>query len=99
MIAAKPKIGGIISPEQVRIQFDESHESMLAISEKQRQERQDQYNSRNESIELRKKQFTYVKKIEELETELAIAKEKLMIGSQIIKNLVNDTKDSFTYFQ
>ena len=22
-----------------------------------------------------------------------------MIGSQIIKNLVNDTKDSFTYFQ
>jgi hypothetical protein len=39
----------------------------------------------------------YVKKIKELELELALSKERLMIGSQIIRSIVTDTKDSIKY--
>lgn len=38
------------------------------------------------------------KKVKDLELELAIAENRLKIGSKLIKNLVMDTKDSMTYF-
>ena len=50
------------------------------------------------SVDITKSQMAKDKRIEELELELAMAKERLKIGSQLIENLVHDTKSSLKYF-
>ena len=50
------------------------------------------------SVDVTKSQMAKDKRIEELELELAMAKERLKIGSQLIENLVHDTKSSLKYF-
>ena len=46
---------------------------------------------------LQKKNFAQAKKIQSLELELELAKERLTIGSQILTNLVKETKNSLKY--
>ena len=53
---------------------------------------------RNEAIEFHKKEKSYKKRIEELELELALSKERMSIGSQILREIVLDTRDSLKYF-
>ena len=95
----KPYISGAASPDQVDIKFDESLDSGVTLSHKKPinlAQSEDNLMVR-ESVERQRKHFTQAKKIEELELELALAKERLMIGSQIVRNLVTETKDSLTY--
>ena len=89
----------MLSAEEIQIKFDDSQDGREgAPAANAVAHSADNFLLRNEAIDFHKKEKSYKKRIEELELELALSKERMMIGSQILRNLVVDTRDSLKYF-
>ena len=83
--------------EQIQINFDESQDGETANANAIAYSA-DNFLLRNDAIIFHKKEKGYKQRIEELELELALAKERMMIGAEIVRNLVLDTNNSVKYF-
>jgi len=93
-------VSALLSAEEVQIKFDDSQDGRgaIGIGENAIAYSADNFLLRNQAIDYHKKEKSYKKRIEELELELALSKERMMIGSEIVRNIVLDTKDSLKYF-